>query len=59
VSLARFDARRWMVASDDLWYVAEHLVTVRHYRLLTKAQARTLARVDARTFAAGLVGRAT
>ena len=59
VSLARFDARRWMVAPDDLWYVAEHLVTVRHYRLLTKAQEGTLARVDARTFTAGLVGRAT
>src|SRR5437762_13842647 len=57
VSLARFDARRWMTAQDDLWYVAEHLVTVRHYRLLPAAQERALAAVDARTFAAGLVGR--
>jgi hypothetical protein len=58
VSLARFDARQWMTAEDDLWYVAHYLVTVRHYRLLTPAQARGLSTVDARTFAAGLVGRA-
>jgi hypothetical protein len=58
VSLRRFDARAWMTAEEDLWYVAEHLVTVRHYRLLSRAQERTLAAVDRRTFAAGLVGRA-
>jgi len=57
VSLARFDGRGWMTAEDDLWYVAFHLVTVRHYRLLTRAQERALSTVDARTFAAGLVGR--
>jgi hypothetical protein len=57
LSLARFDARRWMTAEEDLWYVAFHLVDVRHYRLLTRAQERGLARVDRRSFAAGLVGR--
>jgi len=58
VSLARFDPQRWMVSEDDLWYVAEHLVTVRHYRLLTRRQEGDLATVDRRTFEAGLVGRA-
>lgn len=58
ISLARFDSRRWMTSDDELWYIAEHLVTVRHYRLLTRAQERALATVDRRTFAAGLVGRA-
>jgi hypothetical protein len=57
VSLARFDRRGWMTTEDDLWYVAEHLVTVRHDRLLTRAQVRGLARVDDRSFGAGLVGR--
>jgi hypothetical protein len=32
-SLARFDRRNWMTAEEDLWYVAEHLVEIRHYRL--------------------------
>jgi hypothetical protein len=57
VSLARFDARGWMSSEDDLWYVALHLVDVRHYRLLSPRQERALARVDRRSFAAGLVGR--
>ena len=52
VSLARFDRRGWMTTEDDLWYVAFHLVDVRHYRLLTRAQERGLAAVDRRTFAA-------
>jgi hypothetical protein len=59
VDLARFDARGWMTSEEDLWYIPEFLVHVRHYRLLTPAQERALAPVDRRTFAAGLVGRAT
>jgi hypothetical protein len=59
VNLSRFDARAWMTAEEDLWYVPEHLVHVRHYRLLTAAQEKRLGPVDRRMFAAGLVGRAT
>jgi hypothetical protein len=58
VSLARFDRRSWMSAEEDLWYVPEYLVTIRHYRLLTPAQERALAPVDRRMFGAGLFGRA-
>jgi len=57
MSLARFDRRGWMTAEGDLWYIPEHLVGIRHYRLLTRSQEKRLAPVDARTFAAGLVGR--
>jgi hypothetical protein len=57
VNLARFDARGWMTSEDDLWYVPEHLVEVRHHRLLPPAVERGLAPVDRRTFDAGLVGR--
>jgi hypothetical protein len=48
-----------MTAEEDLWYVAEHLVDVRHYRLLTPAQEKRLGPVDRRTYHAGLVGRTT
>lgn len=59
IDLSRFDARGWMAAEEDLWYIPEYLVTsVRHYPLLTRAQVARLASVDRRTFAAGLVGRA-
>jgi hypothetical protein len=57
VDLSRFDARGWMTGEDDLWYIAEHLVGVRHERLLTPAIERDLGRVDRRFFEAGLVGR--
>jgi hypothetical protein len=57
VDLARFDARGWMTAEDDLWDIPHHLVGVRHYRLLTPAQEARLGTVDARMFKAGLVGR--
>jgi hypothetical protein len=57
VSLARFDRLNWMTTEAELWPIAMHLVGVRHTRLLTPAQERRLARVDGRTFQAGLVGR--
>jgi hypothetical protein len=57
VDLARFDGRGWMTSQEDLWYIPEYLVDVRHYRLLSRAAERDLAPVDRRTFEAGLVGR--
>jgi hypothetical protein len=58
VDLSRFDGRGWMSAEEDLWYVAEHLLTVKHLRVLPPGQER-LSPVQAVMFGAGLVGRAT
>jgi hypothetical protein len=57
VDLSRFDARGWMTAETDLWYIPEHLVGVRHARILTPSQERALATVQRVVFRAGLVGR--
>lgn len=57
VGLARFDRRGWMTSEEDLWYVAQYLVGIRHYRLHSLATERGLATVDRRMFGAGLVGR--
>ncbi|HEV8254277.1 MAG TPA: hypothetical protein VGQ78_05945 [Vicinamibacteria bacterium] len=57
VNLRRFDRRGWMSAEEDLWYLPDHLLGVRHFRLLTPAQEKRLATVDRRMFEAGLVGR--
>ena len=57
VDLSRFDGRGWMTAEDDLWDIPDYLANVRHFPLITAAQVRTLATVDRRMFAAGLVGR--
>ena len=58
VNLARFDRRRpgWMTSESDLWWIAEHLLEVRHTALLTPAMTRALSRVDRRSLDAGLVG---
>ena len=58
VNLSRFDRvqPRWMTASDDLWWVAEHLAAIRHRALLTPAMVRRLSTVDRRSRIAALVG---
>ena len=58
VNLARFDRRRpgWMTTDGDLWWIAEHLVGVRHRRLLRPGMIQRLHRVDRRSLNAGLVG---
>jgi hypothetical protein len=58
VNLARFDRMRpgWETTDADLWFVAEHLTTVPHARLLTRAMEGRVGRVDRRSLAAGLVG---
>lgn len=56
VSLARFDRIGWMTAEDDLWPVVEHLSVISHTPLIPAAAARRLARLDRRSYQAGLYG---
>jgi len=56
--LTRFDRIYWMTSEEDLWPVAEHLVDVPHIPLVQNGADQRFNRVDARLFAAGLVGRA-
>jgi hypothetical protein len=58
VNLARFDRQEWMTTNEHLWFVAEYLFTIHHYRLLTPAMIRKLHRLDDRSFRAGCLGRA-
>ena len=59
VSLRRFDRQHWMTADSDVWFIVDHLLEIRHYSLITKAQEKRVHRVDRRLFEAGCVGRAT
>jgi hypothetical protein len=58
VNLAAFDRRHpgWMTSGEDVWWIAEHLATVPHTRLLTAAMIRDLSTVGRRSLSAGLVG---
>jgi len=56
VSLARFDRIGWMTAEEDLWPVVKHLEVISHTPLIPPAAARRLARLDGRSYQAGLYG---
>lgn len=58
VNLGRFDRRRWMTTDEHLFFIAEYLFTIHHYRLLTPAMIRKLHRLDDRSFRAGCLDRA-
>ena len=56
VNLKRFDGRNWMTSEEDVWFVPESLITVRHYALFPDKVARALPRLDRRSFEAGMHG---
>jgi hypothetical protein len=58
VNLARFDRMNWMTTDQPLWFIAEYLFTIRHFRLLRPNMTRRLHRLDDRSFRAGCLGRA-
>ncbi len=57
VNLARLDNRQWMTAAEDVWCVPELLIAARHYPLFPDKIARSLPRLDRRSFEAGMHGR--
>jgi len=59
VHMKRFDPQHWMMTDKPVWFVAEYLLTIFHYRLLTPEQAKRLHRVDGRLFRAECLERAT
>ena len=56
VNLARLDSRHWMTSEDDVWCVTEALIAARHYALFPDKVARSLPRLDRRSFQAGMTG---
>lgn len=56
VDLRRFDGRGWMTDPKDVWYIAEHLLEIRHYPLFPASFAKRLNRIEDRLWNAGLVG---
>jgi hypothetical protein len=56
VNLARLDGKSWMTSEEDVWCVPELLIAARHYALFPDKVARTLPRLDRRSFEAGMYG---
>ena len=58
VNLKRFDDQNWMTTDKDVWFIVYHLFEIKHYPLITAAQAKRLHRVDERLFQAECLGKA-
>jgi hypothetical protein len=56
VNLAPLDRRDWMTSEENVWCVPELLIAARHYPLVPDKVARTLPRLDRRSFEAGMHG---
>jgi hypothetical protein len=56
VNLARVDGRNWMTSEVDVWCVPELLIAARHFPLFPDKVARSLPRLDRRSFEAGQHG---
>ncbi len=53
VNLARFDKDNWETTEADLWDIVEAVDSVRHFRILSKAQEKNLRPADAVEVSAG------
>jgi len=46
VNLKRFDKFNWMTSDEEVWYIPEYLVEVKHFDILTGVQVRRLRKAD-------------
>ena len=59
VHLARFDRQGWMTTGEPVWFIANYLCDISHYKLLRPVMIKNLHRLEDRIFQAGCVGRRT
>lgn len=55
VNLKRFDKKNWMTSMEDIYYIPEYLVGVKHFPLVSQKQIRNLRKADAIEIEAGEV----
>ncbi len=56
IDLSLFDDREWETTDDDLEFIGDYTYTVRHYPLITPAQAKRLSDVPKYLYDAGFAG---
>jgi hypothetical protein len=56
VNLKRFDHRDWMTTEEDVWFIPEYLLDIKHTPMLKPWMNKRLHRVDDRQWKADLVG---
>lgn len=58
VNLARFDHLHWMTTDQPVWFIANYLCDIFHYKLLWPSMIKRLHRLDERLFQAECWGKA-
>jgi hypothetical protein len=58
VNLRRFDHSHWMTTDKPVWFIAEYLLDIPHFKILRPGLDKRLTRVDDRTFHAETLGKA-
>jgi hypothetical protein len=58
VNLARFDHLHWMTTDEPVWFIANYLCDIFHYKLLRPPMIKRLHRIDERLFEAECWGKA-
>jgi hypothetical protein len=59
VKLTRFDSLQWMTTDKPVWFIANYLCGIFHYKLLQPSMIKRLHRLDSRLFQGESWGRAT
>src|SRR5579872_3237048 len=58
VNLKRFDRYEWMTTEEPIWFIANYLFDIKHYKLLRPGMIKRLHRIDERLFQAECLGKA-
>lgn len=53
VNLARFDNKNWTIAEDDVWFIPDYLVKVKHFPILNRNQIANMRKPDKLEIEAG------
>ena len=55
VNLAQFDKLGWMSTLDEIWYIPEHLVEIKHVPIINRSQIASLRKADELEIEAGKI----
>ena len=55
VNLSKFDNKNWMTSEKNVWFIAQHLVNVKHYPIVNKKQIHFLRKAEPIEIEAGKI----
>src|SRR3989339_2259033 len=55
INISKFDKKNWMTSEKNVWFIANHLVKVKHYPILNKKQIHFLRKAEPIEIEAGKI----